>query len=154
MQGAGIASILHRDTIAALVGGKTFERGEACLRDQRVLRVEVTAGQLRGAVKPNEDGRPDYNVRIWMHDEGMAYECTCPMGVKRIFCKHAVALALAHVEQQRAEVVNDQAVLAQALMAVPHEPLVEGLLGLARADADLADALKRLCLEILSASAP
>ena len=147
---AGIASILHRDTIAALVGGKTFDRGEACFREQRVLRVEVTPGQLRGAVKPLEGGRPDYVVRIWSHEEGMAYECTCPMGMRRLFCKHAVALALAHVEREKAEAANHFAVLRQALATVPQEPLVDGLVQLAHRDPTLADSLKRLCLDILS----
>lgn len=147
---AGIASILHRDTIAALVGSKTFDRGEACFREQRVIKVEVTPGQLRGAVKPQEAGRPDYTVRIWSHDEGMAYECTCPMGLRRLFCKHAVALALCHVEKQQAEAAQEYAVLRQALATVPQAPLVDGLVQLAHGDPSLADSLKRLCLDILS----
>lgn len=152
MKAAGIASILHRETIAVLVGSKTFERGEACFRDRRVLRVDIAGGELRGAVRPVEGGRADYVVRMWLREEGVAYECTCPIGVKRQFCKHAVAIALAHLEKERAEAAAGFAVLRQALMTVPHEPLVEGLVGLAHGDAALCASLKRLCLDILASA--
>jgi hypothetical protein len=48
----GIANILHRETIAVLVGAKVFERGEACFAAGRVLRVEAGRGELRGSVRP------------------------------------------------------------------------------------------------------
>lgn len=150
MTAAGIASILHRDTIAVLVGSKTFERGESCFREKRVLRVEITGGELRGAVRPVEGGRADYVVRMWLREEGVAYECTCPVGVKRQFCKHAVAISLAHLEKERAEAAAGFAVLRQALMTVPQAPLVDGLVQLAHRDPALSDSLKRLCLDILS----
>ena len=150
MQVAGIASILHRDTIAVLVGSKTFERGESCFRDKRVLRVEISGGELRGAVRPVESGRANYVVRMWLRDEGVGYECTCPIGVRRQFCKHAVAISLAHLDQERAEAAAGFAVLKQALATVPHEPLVEGLVALAHRDPALSESLKRLCLDILS----
>jgi len=146
----GIASILHRDTIAVLVGARTFERGEQCFTGQRVLQVEAIRGELRGTVKPQEYGRANYACRIWMRDEGVAYECTCPMGIQRLFCKHAVAIALAHLANERAEAERGLGILREAMMTLTQPALVEGLLGLARRDQDLADDLKRLCLEALS----
>ena len=62
----GIANILHRDTIAMIVGGKTFERGEQCFTAGRVLGVESVPGQLCGIVKPQETGRSPYEIRIWI----------------------------------------------------------------------------------------
>ena len=146
----GIASILHRDTIAVIVGARTFERGEECFTSKRVLEVEAARGELRGKVKPTESQRPHYTCRIWLRDEGVAYECTCPIGVKRQFCKHAVAIALAHLANERAEAEAGLGVLREAMTAIGHPTLVEGLLGLAKHDHDLADSLKRMCLEQLS----
>ena len=145
-----IASILHRDTIAVLVGKRTFERGQRCFGEGRVLSVEAAGGELRGAVRPQESGRATYAIRIWLRDEGIAYECTCPIGELRQFCKHAVALALAHLDKERIDAERGLGVLREALQTITQPALVEGLLALARRDADTADALKRMCLDALS----
>jgi len=146
----GIANILHRDTIAVIVGSQTFERGEKCFVAKRVQKVEANGGELRGVVSPTERNRRPYVVRIWMREEGLAYECTCPIGVTRQFCKHTVAIALAHLEQERADAERGLSVLREALIAIPQGALLEGLLVLARRDPDWATELKRLCLEALS----
>jgi uncharacterized Zn finger protein len=146
----GIASILHRATIAVIVGSKTFERGEACFTAKRVLTVQASAGELRGTVKPQETGRANYRCRIWLREEGVAYECSCPIGVNLQFCKHAVAIALAHLEQERADAERGLTILREALSTITQPALVEGLLQLARKDLELADNLKRLCLDALS----
>lgn len=146
----GIANILHRGTIAVLAGQRTFERGERCHADGRVERVEAARGELRGVVRPREAGRAAYAVRVWVRAEGLAYECTCPVGVERRFCKHTVAIALAHLERERRDAERGLDVLRQALVAIPGDALVDGLLVLARRDAATADALKRLCLDVLS----
>src|SRR5690348_1888469 len=65
----GIANILHRDTIALIVGTKVFERGEACFASGRVTRVEAGRGELRGTVRPQEAGRAAYAVRIWVRED-------------------------------------------------------------------------------------
>jgi len=146
----GIANILHRDTIAVIVGSKTFERGEACFTAKRVQSVEAARGELRGVVRPNEGGRAPYIVRIWVREEGLAYECTCPIGVTRQFCKHTVAIALAHLENQRIEIERGIGVLREALAAIAPPALIEGLVGLARRDPEMSDTLKRMCLDVLS----
>jgi uncharacterized Zn finger protein len=146
----GIANILHRETIAVIVGSKTFERGERCFAARRVQRVEASGGELRGIVQPSEPARRPYVVRIWVRAEGLAYECTCPIGEQHQFCKHTVAIALAHLEQERAEAERGLGVLREALNAIPQGKLVESLLVLARRDTEIADTLKRMCLEALS----
>jgi hypothetical protein len=145
-----IANILHRDTIAVIVGSKTFERGEACFSSGRVTSVEGTLGELRGVVRPQEHGRAPYRVRVWVRDEGLAFECTCPIGERLQFCKHTVAIALAHLEQERRDAEHGLAVLREALGAIGGGALIDGLIVLARRDGALADDLKRLCLEALS----
>jgi uncharacterized Zn finger protein len=148
--GMGIANILHRETIAVIVGTKTFERGESCFTAGRVVQVESIRGELRGAVRPTARARPDYTIRIWVREEGVAYECTCPVGVKLQFCKHAVALALAHLAKERATAEQSHQLLRDALATCPPAGLVDGLVGLARRDPELATSLKRMCLEILA----
>jgi uncharacterized Zn finger protein len=143
----GIANILHRDTIAALVGNKVFERGEACFESGRVLRVEAARGELRGSVRPELRGRAVYAVRIWLRDDGLAYECTCPMGVQRQFCKHAVAIALAHLEKERQEAEHEFASLRDRVKAMEPTVLVDRLLEQARINPNLAAVLTQLTEE-------
>ncbi|HEY5952002.1 MAG TPA: hypothetical protein VIV40_41180 [Kofleriaceae bacterium] len=149
---SGIANILHRETIAVLVGTHTFERGERCFAARRVRSVEASGRELRGIVQPSETARAPYQVRIWVRDDGLAYECTCPVGMQQQFCKHTVAIALAHLEKERAEAERGLGVLREALATIPPPQLIEGLLVLARRDAELADELKRMCLDALSRS--
>lgn len=141
----GVANILHRATLAMIVGSKTFERGEKCFTEGRVLGVDSRAGELAGIVRPNESGRAPYEIRIWVRDNGLAYECTCPIGETRQFCKHAVAIALAHLqrEQQRAE--REIAALRSELMNVSMAALLDGLVQHARVDRSLLEALRTIC---------
>jgi uncharacterized Zn finger protein len=147
---AGIASILHRETIAVLVGQKTFERGEDCFGAGRVIVVEAIENELRGKVKPAEVGRRDYVVRMWLRAEGVAYECTCPVGRARQFCKHAVAISLAHLAREREEIARGIGVLKQALATIDGPALHDALLRQARTDVDFATGLKRVCLDALA----
>src|SRR5437762_3088582 len=91
---SAIATILHRSTLAALVGTRTFDRGESCFAEGRVLATRSSRGELRGTVRPAEPARAAYSVRIWVRADGIAVACTCPMGEQQQFCKHAVAVAL------------------------------------------------------------
>ncbi len=84
-----------------------------------------------------------------MREEGLAYECTCPIGQRRQFCKHTVAIALHHLETSRKEAEQGIGLLRQALGGIAHESLIDGLLDLARRDKEWSDALKRLCLSAL-----
>jgi uncharacterized Zn finger protein len=141
----GIANILHRETLAMIVGSKIFERGEKCFVEKRVLGVESAPGQLCGVVKPKELGRSAYEIRIWVRDDGLAFECTCPIGRNREFCKHAVAVALAHLEKERKKAENELASLRVELMGLSMTALLDGIVQYARLDRGLLDALKRMC---------
>lgn len=147
---SGIANILHRGTIAVIAGARTFERGERCFAAGRVESCEAQRGELRGVVRPTEARRAPYATRLWVRADGLAYECTCPVGLERRLCKHTVAIALAHLERERADADRGLDVLREALGAIGTAPLIDGLVGLARRDPELADALKRMCLDALS----
>lgn len=140
----GIANILHRDTIAVIVGAKVFERGEECFASGRVVHVDAGRGELRGAVRPKELGRAVYSVRIWVREEGLAYECTCPMGQQQQFCKHTVAIALAHLDGERRKAEREFALLRRQVMVVDPIVLVDRLLDRARNDPTLVAVLKEL----------
>lgn len=146
---AGIASILHRETIAVLVGQRTFERGERCFSEGRVLGVEAIANELRGRVRPNEAGRRDYVIRMWLRAEGVGYECTCPIGLARQFCKHAVAISLAHLAREREELARGIPLLQEAIATIPPPALASALIERARVDPEFATGLKRVCLDAL-----
>jgi uncharacterized Zn finger protein len=128
-----------------IVGSKTFERGEQCFTAGRVLGVESARDELCGVVTPQELGREPYEVRIWVRDDGLAYQCTCPMGATRQFCKHTVAIALAHLEREHHRVERELPALRRELMNVSMAALVDGLVEHARLDRDLLDALTRIC---------
>ena len=132
-----IAHVLHRETIEALVGARTFERGGRCFKARRVVKVEVDAGQLRGTVRPSESGRADYEVRVWTKEDGIAYRCTCPVGEEGRFCKHAVAIALAHLDNAEREAMAAFDHVAATLMTMPRELLLRKLAERARTDEHL-----------------
>ena len=145
-----IANILHRGTLEALVGARTFERGERCLRGGRVLAIKATKGQLLGSVRPSEARRADYGVRIWIKDDGIAYHCSCPVGSEGRFCKHAVAVALAFVEEAKRKVQTRLATLTAALSSLPPHVLVERLTAIAIED----ERLLALLTDLVGASGP
>ena len=144
MQTVPLTSVLHRDTLAMIVGGKTFGRGEECFRDGRVLGVQAAGGELAGLVKPQEDGRSPYEVRIWVKEDGLAFDCTCPMGTSDRVCKHTVAVTIAHLEQERLKVDQQLDALREKLMDLSLNQLFEGLLERARVDRSVLTALEEL----------
>jgi uncharacterized Zn finger protein len=144
VQTVPLTSVLHRDTLAMIVGGKTFGRGEECFRDGRVLGVQAAGGELAGLVKPQEDGRHPYEVRIWVKEDGLAFDCTCPMGTSDRVCKHTVAVTIAHLEQERLKVDQQLDALREKLMDLSLNQLFEGLLERARVDRSVLTALEEL----------
>ncbi len=139
-----IAHVLHRETIEALVGARTFERGDRCFRAKRVMKVVVDSGQLRGTVRPSESGRADYAVHVWTKEDGIAYRCTCPVGAEGRFCKHAVAIALAHLEQTEHEATAILDRVAMKLASMPHDVFLMRLAERARTDEHLRTVLIEL----------
>jgi uncharacterized Zn finger protein len=88
-------------------------------------------------------------VQIWVKEDGMAYLCNCPIGLQQNFCKHGVALALAHMEQERVRSEDELQTLRRALHASPLDPLVERLIDAARDDLRLKTLLAEICVELL-----
>ncbi len=135
---APLANILHRGTLEALVGEKIFARGETYFRDGRVQKLERAQGVLTATVR----GTATYEVRIWASRDGVAYKCQCPFGAEGLFCKHAVAVALAWVN---AEGTRDTAFQAQ-LRKLGQAELYAVVDAVAKTDAG-----KKLVIEALTA---
>jgi len=113
------------------------------------MSIEPSIGQLRGSVKPSEADRATYVVRIWAKDDGLAYACTCPVGKEQKFCKHGVALALAHMDRERAIAQDRLETLRRALVRLPKEALADRLIESARDDLRLQNVLAQICVDLL-----
>jgi uncharacterized Zn finger protein len=76
----------------------SLERGQRYAAEGRVRAVDEDETTIAGTVA----GSHDYEVRIWVEDDDLAYACDCPIGVDGEFCKHLVALAIAGLDQLKA----------------------------------------------------
>lgn len=85
------ASILHRETLEKLAGGRALARGRDYFERGCVKALTRDGASLTGVVA----GTSSYAVRLWVRDSSLAYSCTCPQGEEGEFCKHCVALSLA-----------------------------------------------------------
>src|SRR5258708_22281577 len=109
---SSLADVIILAEVQSLVDPKTFARGKAYLHDGAVSRLEEHDGVLRANVR----GTHRYCVELGVGDDGeLTYECNCPVGENGIFCKHAVAVALAWLENTGEEVFHpDEAEPAKA----------------------------------------
>lgn len=144
MRTVPLTSVLHRDTLEMIVGGRAFARGQECFEEGRVLGVQAAGGELAGLVTPQETGRKPYEVRIWVREDGLAFDCTCPIGNTRQVCKHTVAVTLAHLDQERRRAELELSSLRDQLMDLSLRELLDGLVTRARTEPALLAALKEL----------
>jgi uncharacterized Zn finger protein len=138
--GAPFANILHQDVLRELAGSASFERGQRYHEEKKVISLARREGTLTASVK----GSDTYRVQIWVHHESLAYSCSCPQGQEKAFCKHAVATALAWLDECGDNVrpgANsfsiEDAALTAALAKRSREELVALILVAARTNADL-----------------
>ena len=85
-----LRGLLDRDRVAILAGDRFLERGQRYAAEGRVHAIDEDSTAIAGTVS----GTHDYEVRIWVEDDDLAYACDCPIGVDGMFCKHLVALAV------------------------------------------------------------
>jgi uncharacterized Zn finger protein len=74
---------------------------------------------------------------VWTKEDGIAYRCTCPVGEEGRFCKHAVAIALAHLDNADREAGAMLDRVVSKLVAMPRETLLMRLAERARTDEHL-----------------
>ncbi len=124
-----------RDLLLRLAGPRAFVRGEAYLTDGRVRSLHEDGSVLAGVV----EGSEAYRVEVHRDARGRAElvaACTCPHGADGRFCKHAVAVALAGLEER--ETRTDEGGLRGWLERQRHGLLVELLAEAAEEDPTLA----------------
>jgi uncharacterized Zn finger protein len=123
-----------RDLLLRLAGPRAFVRGEAYLAEGRVRSLHEDGSVLAGVV----EGSEAYRVEVRRGSGGRSQliaSCTCPHGADGRFCKHAVAVALAGL-QEREE--SEEGGLRGWLERQRHGALVELLMEAAQADPALA----------------
>src|SRR5688572_28788209 len=96
-----LVAILHRDAIRRLVDDRTFERGQSYVAQGRVVDLVRQDRGLAATVR----GSSDYQVVIRTKGDGLAYSCSCPVGVDGAFCKHSVAVVLAWMAEVAPEAI-------------------------------------------------
>ncbi len=93
-----LADVLNRRLLRNLAGPIIFARGEAYYDGGQVFSLAEHQGTLAAKVS----GTHDYRVKLWLEDEELQFECTCPYADDGSFCKHAVAVGLAWLEGETA----------------------------------------------------
>ncbi|AOK47983.1 hypothetical protein WT60_14825 [Burkholderia sp. MSMB617WGS] len=102
-QSATLSEVLTLAEVQSLADTKTFARGKAYFHEGVVSRLEERGGAVHATVR----GTHRYRVELGVDDDGeLAYDCTCPVGDDGVFCKHAVAVALAWLENSGGEVFH------------------------------------------------
>jgi uncharacterized Zn finger protein len=99
-------SAATRDVLLRLAGPRSFVRGETYLAEGRVRSLHEDGDVIAGVV----EGSEPYRVEVRRGDGelgGLSAACTCPHGADGLFCKHAVAVALAGLEASDAAAVED-----------------------------------------------
>jgi uncharacterized Zn finger protein len=127
-----------RELLLRLAGPRAFLRGEAYLTEGRVRSLHEDGSVLAGVV----EGSEPYRVEVHSGDDDrseLIAACTCPHGADGRFCKHAVAVALAGLQERDAPA--DEGGLRGWLERQRHGLLVELLAEAAQDDPRLATRL-------------
>lgn len=131
------SSILSRERILALAGERSFSRGEDYYRRGAVndLGLADNGGGISAVVAGSKEYRVELLPDLRGQDGAFAWSCSCPVGQKKLFCKHLVAVAFACFEKNDGKeaveaTLNDTRRLsAQADADKPVFPLLEAVQG-------------------------
>ncbi|MBF0456058.1 MAG: SWIM zinc finger family protein [Magnetococcales bacterium] len=78
-------------TMMELAGNRYYWRGNEYFQDGAVASLKENDGVITGKVQ----GTRTYKVQLWVEDDELEHECSCPLGEDDEFCKHCVAVGLA-----------------------------------------------------------
>jgi uncharacterized Zn finger protein len=79
------------DKLRELAGDKSFARGEAYFREDRVTVISIETARVLAQVS----GTEDYRTELRGRGKRIGGNCSCPAFEDRGFCKHLAAAALA-----------------------------------------------------------
>jgi hypothetical protein len=89
-QARSVSAALSGALLEEQAGWLIFERGLAYADHGQVTELETTDTEVTGMVL----GSSPYRVVIRLADGLLTFDCSCPMGDDRTFCKHLVAVGL------------------------------------------------------------
>jgi len=90
LSGRAFRKAFARRPLEAMADRRSFERGLLYAANGRVGKRTATEDSVKAKVR----GSSSYQVKLWLDEGQPAFDCSCPLGVERRFCKHAVAVAL------------------------------------------------------------
>lgn len=140
--------LISRASLEGLAGPVAFGRGEEYLAVGAVGRLRISGDKVAAKV----EGSTTYGVEL-RDDQGvLAFDCSCPRAADGYFCKHAVALGLAWLDQsgparkvgaagRRKKRRDPWRDIKQYLSTQPADRLVELLLEVAQRDDRLYQSL-------------
>ena len=135
-----LADILNRRMLLHLAGSRSFERGEDYWSSDRVGALTDDGEMVRAKVR----GTHSYLVKLWVENDGISYDCTCPVGDSGDFCKHCVAVGLAWLEGRKNGIDRPSVTMedVQAYLANEEKAILEEMiLGRAKEEDQLRDQL-------------
>ncbi len=85
-----LSALLTRDVLEAFAWGHSFERGQDYAEAGLVRNLRATETGIMAKVT----GTHTYRVKLTAEDGEIDHDCTCPVGMDGLFCKHCVAVGL------------------------------------------------------------
>ncbi len=92
---ATFSEVLNEDLLVRLAGDRSFDRGFDYYEGGLVRSLAQYGDRITAKV----DGTQTYQVELWLRDEKLMFDCSCPVGDGGDFCKHCVAVALTWIEE-------------------------------------------------------
>jgi uncharacterized Zn finger protein len=114
---------LSKENLTFLLGladHKTSQRGYSYFHSGAVTQLRITGTSARAVV----DGTEPYKVRVDYDGTEPAFSCSCPVGMRGEFCKHAVAVVFAWNDSS-AQVEPEADILSIQLLQLSTDELVK-----------------------------
>ncbi len=104
-----------KDEIREMTDARSWQRGIAYFLEERVSGLLHDGGTAVASVQ----GELLYRVRLSRRDGRLHGECSCPVGIEGLFCKHCVAVGLACAEDEVSPASDDSGTDATANRPTP-----------------------------------
>lgn len=86
--------LLNESTLEEFAGERAFDRGVDYFKEGHVAGITEQNRVITARVR----GTHEYRVKLWAPEDELAFDCNCPVGQDRVFCKHCVAVGLAWLD--------------------------------------------------------
>ena len=139
-RGSTADASMTEESLYKAAGSRYFDRGKAYFDASAVGKLSASKESISGRV----EGTKSYRVRLRVEGDALVSECSCPLGKDGIFCKHAVALGLAWLNQKNPKKIHrepspkaTEAGIRDRLSSRNKDDLVEMLIDRSREDDNL-----------------